>query len=156
MSLGRRRLQKWIVAARSVAHGLFVTLGISGADVAAQGMGAFPHGTFPEGVSCMDCHTTEGWKPIQEEPTFDHAGTTGFPLVGRHAAASCRSCHQDLHFEKASASPQECGTCHTDVHSGSLSTNCSLCHTPTSFRDISGLRVHQGTGFLLRGGPSSD
>ena len=105
MSPSRRRLQKWTIAFRSVTLCFFVTLAFHGADVEAQGMGAFPHGTFPEGVSCMDCHTTEGWKPIQEEPAFDHERTTGFPLLGRHAAASCRSCHQDLHFEKASASP---------------------------------------------------
>lgn len=117
----------------------------------AQGTGEFPHGTFPEGLGCLDCHTTEGWKPIQADPVFDHFAVTGFPLLGKHATASCQSCHEDLHFEKAQASPDECGTCHTDVHSGSLSANCSTCHTPTSFRDIDGLNIHQTTGFLLEG-----
>ena len=140
---------------RSLLAGLMVILPgtalLPGPDLSAQATGIFPHGTFPEGVGCLDCHTTEGWRPIQEDPVFDHEEITGFPLVGRHAAASCRACHEDLHFEKAEASPEECGTCHLDVHSGSLSTNCSLCHTPTSYRDVSGLQIHQTTAFLLEG-----
>ena len=63
----------------------------------------FPHGTFPEGVECLDCHTTEGWSPIREDPAFDHGDVTGFPLLGRHGSASCRACHDDLHFERAEA-----------------------------------------------------
>ncbi len=54
----------------------------------AQGGGEFPHGTFPEGVGCLDCHTTEGWKPIQSTPVFNHFAVTGFPLLGNHATAS--------------------------------------------------------------------
>jgi hypothetical protein len=111
----------------------------------------FPHGTFPEGIGCTDCHTSEGWTPLRDELGFDHGELTEFPLAGRHAEASCVSCHEDLHFENATASVEDCGTCHLDVHSGSLSANCSLCHTPTAFQDVDGIRIHQLTGFVLDG-----
>ncbi|MCJ7628812.1 MAG: hypothetical protein MUO50_10550, partial [Longimicrobiales bacterium] len=46
---------------------------LPGRDLTAQVAAAFPHGTFPEGISCLDCHTNEGWRPIQANPVFDHA-----------------------------------------------------------------------------------
>ena len=36
------------------------------------------------GTNCAQCHTTAGWK----QATFDHT-STGFPLIGGHAEASC-------------------------------------------------------------------
>jgi hypothetical protein len=53
-----------------------------------------PHrGAFA--ASCARCHTTSGWKVTKGTLTsnFDHSKTR-YPLVGKHAAVECSSCHK--------------------------------------------------------------
>ena len=69
------------------------------------------------GPRCASCHGTSGWNRIPRgrfEGDFDHTAT-GFPLDGRHADASCASCHLDYHLGafEGSASGPECAACHT-------------------------------------------
>lgn len=59
-----------------------------------QKQGDEAHGSFG---ACAKCHTPDGFKPSK----FDHA-TTGFPLIGRHAALNCKACHA----EKTKGYPQ--------------------------------------------------
>jgi hypothetical protein len=112
---------------------------------------AFPHGPLPEGVDCSDCHTTEAWIPLAADLAFDHGEVTGFPLTGLHAAADCSSCHEDLRFSTLAGRGAECGACHLDVHQGTLSADCTRCHTPEGFQRVSGIRIHQSTPFPLQG-----
>ena len=112
---------------------------------------AFPHGPLPEGVDCSDCHTTRGWTPLDPQRTFDHAEVTGFRLTGRHAAISCASCHQDLRFSVRRESATACVSCHLDIHRGTLSADCTRCHTTEGFERVSGIRIHQNTLMPLQG-----
>ncbi len=83
------------------------------------------HGTHHGGLtSCERCHEPgRGWKPL---PGFDHAAF--FPLVGRHRAVACASCHPANRF---AGTPRSCSGCHTVVHIGL--TKCEQCHTPAGF-----------------------
>jgi hypothetical protein len=76
-----------------------------------------------QGAQCEQCHHARSWKAAR----FDHA-RTGFPLVGRHLAVECKSCHASPRFKDA---PRECVACHRkdDRHAMSLSERCASCHT---------------------------
>jgi len=94
---------------------------------------AQPHGVLPEGLSCVDCHTTEAWAPLRPDIVFDHARDAGYRLDGRHDDVTCASCHEGLRFEVAIPDPGDCASCHVDVHQGSATRPCASCHTTTSF-----------------------
>jgi hypothetical protein len=47
------------------------------------------------GPACATCHSEQGWKPTR----FNHEKTR-FPLRGKHAEATCQSCHPDQRFQK--------------------------------------------------------
>lgn len=113
---------------------------------------------------CSTCHTFEGFNiikgmsqaPVQTptaQPTepeaqlqtqapqpqvvmpsnFDH-NRTGFPLVGKHQAVVCASCHQGGVFKGLS---HACSSCHNDFHKGELGTECERCHSPAiGFNDV--------------------
>ncbi len=107
------------------------------------------HTGFP--TTCLDCHTTDTW----DSGSFDHAGTTGFPLLGAHLPLDCSSCHQlpgfELIWEPSSA--DDCVTCHEDdaiqAHTG-FPTTCQDCHSTDTWD--SGSFDHSGTtGFPLLG-----
>jgi len=118
----------------------------------AQGSAdGFPHGPLPEGIGCADCHNTQGWSPLDPDRSFDHRAATGFRLEGNHRETPCASCHQDLRFSAMDVAPDACGSCHLDVHQGTLSADCTRCHTPEGFNLVSGIRIHLTTDFLLRG-----
>ena len=105
-----------------------------------------PHGDLAE--PCATCHGPAGWKPAQISRAFDHA-RLGFPLVGAHATATCRSCHASLDFQGTS---RNCAGCHTDVHRGELGADCARCHTARTFLDRTAMaRAHQTTRFPLDG-----
>lgn len=105
----------------------------------------YPHGDFAE--DCALCHSDDGWRPARIAPEFEHVGR--FPLRGAHAAAQCRSCHQNLEFRKA---PSDCVSCHQDVHRGELGIDCARCHTPRTFIDRAEMtRQHRTTRFPLSG-----
>ncbi len=108
------------------------------------------HGTAGFATTCATCHTTTNWSGA----TFDHA-TTGWPLTGLHASASCASCHGDNVFHGKST---ECYACHRTNYDATQNpphtavgypTSCATCHntngwTGTPFN-------HDATQFPLTG-----
>jgi hypothetical protein len=80
------------------------------------------------GAQCADCHSEFSWSGV----AFDH-DFAAFPLLGRHAATTCGSCHASLAFHSASA---ECHDCHVeeDVHDGHFGQECDTCHNPADWR----------------------
>lgn len=99
---------------------------------------------------------------------FDHAGRTGFALVGQHRTASCRSCHTPAAITDAVVrrtlpasrlddtflgASTACLTCHADEnpHSRDVATTCQTCHTPADWNRVEGFD-HAETGFRLTGG----
>ncbi len=95
------------------------------------------------GTDCGNCHRQETWKV-----KFDHAGKTGFALVGAHASLSCDDCHRgDLEAKL----PTDCEGCHRadDPHRGAL-VACSDCHDPADWKRS--VRFdHEFTSFPLLG-----
>ena len=83
------------------------------------------------GSKCADCHTTTSWRAV----TFDHA-STGFPLIGGHAAASCASCHGPRNATPKPA--QNCNSCHAkdDVHEGKAGSDCASCHNARAWKQV--------------------
>lgn len=133
----RGRRVGWAVVALAV-------LGSSGA--AAQQLTRNPHGKLQE--ECAVCHSSQTWVPANVSSAFDHA-KHGYPLIGAHVQAACRSCHASLDFH---GTPTDCASCHKDVHHGELGTACGSCHTPRNFLDRSAMvRAHQLTRFPLSG-----
>jgi hypothetical protein len=81
----------------------------------------------PLGDSCASCHTAETWRTQK----IDHSKTE-YPLLGRHAAVPCASCHV-----KPAAAVRvrfaRCADCHTDPHKGLFKQDCGACHQVTGF-----------------------
>jgi len=127
----------------------------------------------PDRGECAACHTTSGWAPSRLTPA-DHA-RLGFPLLDRHAAASCAACHgvarPGLPAMTATASlgrarfrfelaETECAACHQDPHGGRYATGgalpvaggCAACHDVRHFRPaVIELPAHADYGFALDG-----
>jgi hypothetical protein len=80
------------------------------------------------GEKCDKCHNDKVWKGI----SFDHAQSR-FPLVGRHVAATCVSCHSSLRYKDAQ---MDCYSCHKadDKHKQKFGTQCESCHNPRAWR----------------------
>ena len=81
------------------------------------------------GTNCETCHSITA---IRFEGTFDHS-TTGFVLVGAHAAQPCAACHTGNRFSNTAA---QCVSCHqqdfraaTNPNHTGFSTDCASCHT---------------------------
>lgn len=96
-----------------------------------------PHKGRIEG-KCSQCHTDRSFTEFIWRARFDHA-TTDFKLKGKHTSIDCFECHKKttdaarvFQFSPA-VSENQCAACHQDVHKGKLGTNCSQCHTETSF-----------------------
>ena len=112
-----------------------------------------PHkGEFKQ--TCESCHTTTTWKKSSFAETFDHS-KTHFPLLGKHLAVPCSSCHQGGDF-KSSIPHDACADCHKpDPHGGQFlkrtdGGRCESCHTvqgwsPSTFN----VADHAKTGFPL-------
>lgn len=81
------------------------------------------------GPGCGQCHNVTEWKHTR----FDH-NDTKFRLTGRHAKATCYSCHSVRHVDKATL-PTDCYACHKsqDRHRGAFGRNCGKCHTTATF-----------------------
>jgi hypothetical protein len=80
------------------------------------------------GGDCASCHGDQNWaKPIR----FDH-GIASFPLVGKHAAVPCASCHKSRRYKDA---PTACVDCHRadDPHRGAYRLDCASCHNPSDW-----------------------
>lgn len=80
------------------------------------------------GDRCGDCHAADGWQAV----VFDHAETR-FPLDGKHADASCASCHPG---QRIGAVSMDCVSCHgvDDVHDGRLGPACGDCHGTSGWK----------------------
>jgi len=79
------------------------------------------------GPVCTTCHTTDAWRTTR----IDHS-RTAFPLVGRHAAVSCTSCHKQ-NAMRVKPRSNACAACHVDVHRGSFKQDCKACHDENGF-----------------------
>jgi len=97
------------------------------------------------GDKCESCHGAKAWRAT----TFDHDKQTKYPLVGKHRALKCDSCHTGhLYRDKLRSA---CATCHRkdDRHRGTLGVACANCHTE---RDWKQARFdHAKTRFPLLG-----
>jgi hypothetical protein len=81
------------------------------------------------GTNCASCHNEAGWKGVK----FDHAAY--FPLTGKHAQATCESCHPDERYKKT---PKDCFSCHQldDTHKGLNGPTCDNCHTTSTWTKV--------------------
>src|SRR5437660_780283 len=88
------------------------------------------HGAFKQ-KRCEDCHTTEGWKKVLPEFSFDHSKTK-YPLLGAHMKVSCVACHAKGEFQRP-LKFSNCTDCHKDIHNGQFAGRpkkgeCAECH----------------------------
>lgn len=96
-------------------------------------------------ADCRSCHDTHDFAQVAD---FDHGRATGFVLDGRHAEASCESCHRpratpDEHGRvfgriESRGAPGNCASCHADAHLGKFAdaggaTDCARCHDSSGF-----------------------
>ncbi|HYD52901.1 MAG TPA: hypothetical protein VEA99_09750, partial [Gemmatimonadaceae bacterium] len=115
---------------------------------------ADPHRGALKG-SCTSCHSTSSFAAIDRRG-FDH-DRTRYPLRGRHAAATCASCH--VGFPSAGMRPPfaTCASCHRDPHEGQGTlagrpVDCAACHRVEGFTPATlTVAQHQATAFPLRG-----
>jgi hypothetical protein len=109
------------------------------------------HESITEGLDCSSCHTSAGWKVLDDDGAsadatgFDHA-RTGFPLTGRHAHVACTGCHHE-----GEQVTRACSGCHDDPHERRLGGQCDECHDARSFRSVSAMQVHSRTRLPLTG-----
>jgi hypothetical protein len=109
------------------------------------------------GPNCARCH---GSRSFQDRgPMVRAHQLTRFPLTGSHATIECEGCHKPaaqgkMQFVGTSA---ECYSCHKPQYetapghkSGSYSTQCQTCHTPTTWGNVNGFD-HGAAGFPLTG-----
>ncbi len=100
------------------------------------------------GPGCERCHSV---KRHFKSVDFDHS-RAAFPLRGAHAKVACSRCHVDSRWKGIAFS--QCLDCHANRHRPSLGSDCTQCHTVSSWKiaDAS-TRFHQaGSAFPLRGG----
>ncbi len=114
--------------------------------LAVAGYSQSPHGDL-KGVDCSSCHNPENWAIDTKAMNYDHS-KTGFPLIGRHKNADCKSCHTTLRFD---GTPENCVSCHTSVHANTISTDCQTCHTPNNWLVKDVLPLHEKSRFPLFG-----
>lgn len=88
--------------------------------------------------SCEQCHSDQTWNVPRN--FFSHENTR-FPLTGVHASQACEDCHRPARGEALAITSTECGVCHirdraraTPNHIAAGFTQCSWCHTTTSFK----------------------
>jgi hypothetical protein len=105
--------------------------------------------------SCENCHNTSGWKNNHPGGEFDHS-TTKFPLLGKHTAVVCQSCHKGTDFHRP-VPHERCQQCHEDEHKGQFAaraagSDCSSCHNVTGFKPTRFDReTHRQSAFPLEG-----
>jgi hypothetical protein len=109
------------------------------------------HGTL--GADCKKCHQTTSFKNVSKSD-FDH-NKTQFPLLGKHAALNCQSCHKGGITVKLNYT--KCTDCHKDLHYGDFTsqsgiTDCSNCHTVNGFSpSLFTVEKHNESNFKLTG-----
>jgi len=92
---------------------------------------------------CEQCHTTEKW----DHAVFAHE-KTGFPLLGAHASAACKSCHGG---DLSKPVTQMCAGCHQDPHRGEFGQQCQGCHRVDTWVPMFNVDAHRRTNFPLVG-----
>lgn len=105
-------------------------------------------------ADCSKCHTTDNWREVHSESTFDHS-RTGFPLTGLHRTVACQKCHANSNF-RAPVAHARCLDCHQDRHNGQLTARaggeCSACHTESGWKTIRfDAAAHAQTRYPLTG-----
>jgi hypothetical protein len=93
---------------------------------------------------CEWCHAETDWAAIQ----FQH-DSTRFTLTGKHASATCASCHRGdtsaVDIARLSFAPigRDCESCHRDIHRRQFAVSdtlpkirCERCHTSSSWQAI--------------------
>jgi hypothetical protein len=95
-----------------------------------------PHGNL--NLSCQNCHTVYGWKPIRAVPEFDH-NQTRFPLRGLHEGVPCSGCHTKMVFTNVG---NKCANCHADLHKGRMGAACENCHSVRGWK-VSVTQINQ-------------
>jgi hypothetical protein len=98
------------------------------------------------GTNCASCHSPATWSGAK----FDHNKNTDFPLLGRHAAASCSACHGAGNTIKQP--PRTCIGCHSndDSHKGRNGANCAQCHNSKDWK-VTNFDHDTMTHFALKG-----
>ena len=88
------------------------------------------------GKSCDDCHNEANWRV--DDAVARHRQTR-FPLVGVHAAVSCRRCHPGAEVGAFAPTPIDCVDCHRDDLAAATTPDhfalgyvqsCDRCHSP--------------------------
>ena len=114
-------------------------------------------------ADCSSCHSVSGFTPS----TFTVAqhARTAYPLVGRHAAIACTSCHVRRVDRKGTTIDivmrpvaNRCESCHasnthgTELASRGTGAACVTCHTPAGWKPSTfGIREHATLRFALTG-----
>ncbi len=114
------------------------------------------------GQDCFKCHSEHHGRKFEmvrfDVEHFDH-DLTGYPLTGAHRQLNCAECHQPDFIQSRELRQRSgtylglntaCTTCHTDFHQGTLSNNCTKCHTTDAFVPASAFS-HDKTDFPLVG-----
>ncbi len=107
---------------------------------------------FGSPPKCQTCHPTTSWK----SKIFNHGAKAGWPLQGKHAKVSCRSCHRGsgpAEFEKFTTGGADCMGCHEHaaVHDKKWKSNqCQNCHKPGD------INVNEGNLEKIYHGPNSN
>jgi hypothetical protein len=99
------------------------------------------------GAKCIACH--DGVDRFNK--SFSHSGFI-FQLNGKHADVTCEKCHLNARtVADLQSAPQDCFSCHQkdDKHEGQFGTDCSACHTPSSWSDAT--FDHNRAAFKLEG-----
>ncbi len=109
---------------------------------------------FPQ--DCQLCHSVVNWAGAK----FDHTTQTKFPLTGKHASATCATCHVGNQFATLNTA---CIGCHLKDWQSTTNPNhaaagfpqdCQVCHSSTN--DWSGAVFnHNATKFPLSGAHTS-
>jgi hypothetical protein len=114
-----------------------------------------PHrGSF--GAACRDCHGLGSWKEIAKSEGFPHERTR-FPLLGKHRAVKCASCHDPVTAWGPKPPFARCASCHTDAHAGKAAlagkaVDCDACHSVQGFAPSTFTAArHRETPYPLEG-----
>jgi hypothetical protein len=107
-----------------------------------------PHDTFP--ADCSLCHTSDGWRTVRKDFSYDHEKETGVKLEGAHADAECLRCHNDR-GPVAGFAARGCAGCHEDPHHAQLGADCVTCHDQINWRPNEQIAKHGRTRFPLVG-----
>lgn len=98
-------------------------------------------------ISCHSDHKGRGYKMTSlDEKKFDHK-LTDYPLVDKHAEASCAKCHKKSGVY--TGLKQDCLSCHKDYHNGQLDKDCSRCHNIKGWKDIKKFNHNTNSKYIL-------